>query len=154
MVMLSTVTSPPMAAPLSLALVAASACPPNAHPSSYKAIHGLSVVVDKDSSKVFRPKPKANADFTHFHISMISCLVVFYHAMTAADAGKNQINIGVAEKRIPRSTGNLASDVRSYLVEVGQGFILHFEDRLAFLGFAVSTGCCSTAHAQCQNDTE
>ena len=70
-------------------------------------------------------------------------MVVLNDAVAAAEAGKDNIDVGIAEDGITRGRCDLGSGLGAHLVEFRQGLLLHVDNGPAFVFRLVSMTCCT-----------
>jgi hypothetical protein len=79
--------------------------------------------------------------------------VVPDHAVAAAEAGQDDVDVGVAENGVTRGLGDLAPGLGAAGVEVLQGLVFHLEDGLPLvLGGGALGGGAARDQSGCQED--
>jgi hypothetical protein len=75
---------------------------------------------------------------------VFSGLIVLDDAVSAAETGEDDIDVGIAENGITRCLGDLRFRLRPDFVEIRQGLIFHVENRMPLILRRRTLGCCAT----------
>jgi hypothetical protein len=105
-----------------------------------KILHSSLIMKNEHSTEILYAKPKANANFPHFHEGILAGRIIFYDTFAAAETGKHDINVGITKDGVTWGICDLRLGSRTYPIELRKYLLLHVQDRSTLLILRGGTG--------------
>ena len=104
----------------------------------HETLQGRPVVENEHGPEILDAHTQAQTELAHLHIGPALVAGALDDTVAAAEAGEDNVDVGIAEDGVARGRCDLGPGLGTYLVERVQGFLLHVDDRPAFILRAVA----------------